>query len=179
MVTRPKIFVVGVLWIGAVFGSANAVAGRADGWSGSRVYVLGDYVLDLNRMEERWIAGRSSELRDCSTTRYFCLRSADPSLGIANFIVPKNCSEVAQGRLFRVGPHTTRVVAVAQNQSKLPPLHGDGSAPELYDLIDDANPNVIFKYVKAQGIIEILRQTSEAKITFKPPVTFDALAPCK
>jgi hypothetical protein len=145
----------------------------------ARVFVFGAYVLDLRRAEERWIAGSAAAVRDCSTDRFYCLRSADASIGIANFVIPRRCADVAVGHIFRVNGNVTRVVAVTKGRSDLPPLHGGSASHEIFDLVDDANPNVVFKYSKIDGVSEIVRSTpSKVTISFGPLVTFDRLAPC-
>lgn len=180
--------------------TARASRSAGPAWEGAGVYAFGALLLDLNRGQEGWVPGRTTPLFDCSTEQLYCLTARRGSaLGEVAFVLPRtSCASFRVGESWRSGEVQTSVLARVEPSSE--PIENAldyhrRQTATLYYLGDASNPQVVYEYTSADGIVavyhgltthpelveEVRRGLNPATL---PPQhrggrsTFDRLAPC-
>ena len=166
-------------------------------WEGSGVYVFYPYRLDLNHGRESWVPTNRNGIRDCTNGEFFCLSARlNNRWGLIHVVAPRRCVRpLAARQQWQVGEVRTKVLAAIRTND--PPLQMHGRRPEVIHFLgDDSNPNVVYEYWGAEGIIAIHHGlighpnlVSEVRSGFDPftlpqqhrlaLVTFDRFAACR
>jgi hypothetical protein len=129
-------------------------------WEGSGVYAFGWLLLDLNHRRERWIAGRTSPLVDCSNEEVYCLTARrGNNLGVVAFAVPRSCGSPAVGD--RWSSAEVRTIVLARIEPSNEPIRNavdyhTRRTATVYYLGDDSNPRIVYEYTLGNGIVAIL-----------------------
>ncbi|MBX9860379.1 MAG: hypothetical protein K2Y20_12415 [Sphingomonas sp.] len=104
-------------------------------------YVFGMFVLDLYYERESYAVPYAWRTYDCSNPDFFCLKSGGgASPGFANFVVPRQCTDLAVGMSWTHAGLTTRVFSAE-------PVGEEG-----FVLVTDGIKNAVLYYEPERGI---------------------------